>query len=332
MIWFGLKQQWMPLCLEKKISTKPKRLFVLGHPLVIYRIKNQIIALLDRCPHRGFPLSQGKIQGDLLQCQYHGWSFDAKGQCISIPGLVNKTNIKDKCVTAFQTQVKYGLVFVCLEPQETTLPVYDIPALQNKNYHFYSMEFNIKGEILNIIENALDATHTHYVHAGLLRHESKRQMISATLTTNALSAEVCYEGEQKQSGLISTLFESSRKTSIGRFHSPLIAELEYYGHKGLNAAFSFFLSPINDKEHRAFLLISYRNHWFTGPLKKIFFYPFIKAALKQDITILGKLNLNDTFFPNAPIKSTELDILRPHIQRILEGKGDIYKKTIQMEI
>ena len=258
--------------------------------------------------------------------------FDKEGRCVSIPGLVKKTRLDDKCVKAYKTEIKYGLVFVCLDEQEMTLPVYEIPALIQKEYHFHCMEFSVQGDILNLIENVLDATHTHYIHAGLLSQDSKRQRITATLNVNRLMAEVRYEGEQKQTGLISALFEKNRKTSIGRFHFPLIAELEYYGTKDLNAAFSFFLSPVSSKEHRAFLLISFRKHWLTTSLKKLLFIPFIKMALKQDRVILNKLNLNSEFFPKGSIKSTELDILRPHIERILYNEAETHQKTIQMEL
>src|SRR5205823_2801621 len=140
----------------KKITASPQRFIVLGCPLVVYRLKNQIIVLQDRCPHRGVPLSEGRVKGELLQCRYHGWSFDAAGRCVSIPGLVKTTKLDDKCVKAYSTTIKYGLVFVCMEEQETTLPVYEIPALRNKDFHFHCMEFSVHGDILNLIENVLD--------------------------------------------------------------------------------------------------------------------------------------------------------------------------------
>ena len=41
-----------------------------------------------RCPHRAAALSQGVLTpGGLLQCAYHGWSFDGSGACQNIPQL-----------------------------------------------------------------------------------------------------------------------------------------------------------------------------------------------------------------------------------------------------
>lgn len=327
-----LKQQWIPISAVKKISAKPKRFMLFDQPVVIYRVKDTIVALQDKCPHRGVALSLGKIKDDQLQCIYHGWRFNTQGQCVGIPGLLGETNLADKCVPAYPTQEYAGLLFICLKPTEETLALYQIPALAPKHYRAYLMELDIQGDIINVIENTLDATHTHFIHSGLIRNDNKRQTISAKLRVNELCAEVLYEDEQKQSGLLSSLFEKNRGSSIGRFHFPLIAELEYRSTTSLTAAFSFFLSPKQNQEHRAFLLISYRHHWMTSWLKKLLLVPFIKLAIRQDKSILKQQEMNGRHFPNPTYKSTELDLLRPHIERILENKGQVYQKNIQMKV
>lgn len=131
------------------------------------------------------------------------------------------------------TQTYMGLLFVCLNKDESTPPMYKSSAFQAKEYHSHFMQFALQGDVLNIIENTLDATHPHYVHADLLRHDNKRQRVTAKLSVNEHCTEVYYEDEQKQLGLISSLFEKNRQSSVGRFHFPLIAELEYYGKEHL---------------------------------------------------------------------------------------------------
>jgi phenylpropionate dioxygenase-like ring-hydroxylating dioxygenase large terminal subunit len=59
---------------------------ILGEPLVLYRVGGRAVALLDRCPHRLLPLSKGELQDGLLQCGYHGMTFDGDGRCVRIPG------------------------------------------------------------------------------------------------------------------------------------------------------------------------------------------------------------------------------------------------------
>ena len=46
----------------------------------------KVVALDDRCCHRGAPLSMGRIEGDCVRCMYHGMKFEPSGKCIQIPG------------------------------------------------------------------------------------------------------------------------------------------------------------------------------------------------------------------------------------------------------
>ena len=70
---------------------------LLGEPLVIGRTHDGApFALRDICPHRGVPLSAGRLYGpsangcgaDIVECPYHGWKFRLDGQCADIPSLV----------------------------------------------------------------------------------------------------------------------------------------------------------------------------------------------------------------------------------------------------
>src|ERR1700754_1091928 len=67
-----------------------QRVMLLGEPIAIGRMKNgEMFALRDICPHRGVPLSAGKVMADdSVQCPYHGWRFKAGGTCSLIPSLV----------------------------------------------------------------------------------------------------------------------------------------------------------------------------------------------------------------------------------------------------
>ncbi len=57
-----------------------------GVPIVFAKVENQIYAFNDRCPHKGFPLHKGRLEGYMLTCAYHGGKFDIRnGQCLKHP-------------------------------------------------------------------------------------------------------------------------------------------------------------------------------------------------------------------------------------------------------
>src|SRR3569833_3398496 len=74
-------------------SLKPgqmRREMLLGEPVLLGRMKDgAAFAIRDICPHRGVPLSAGKLMADnTVQCPYHGWRFRKDGVCSAIPSLV----------------------------------------------------------------------------------------------------------------------------------------------------------------------------------------------------------------------------------------------------
>lgn len=49
------------------------------HQLAVLRTENDEIHVVDnRCPHEGYPLAQGKLEGCVLTCAWHNWKFDVR--------------------------------------------------------------------------------------------------------------------------------------------------------------------------------------------------------------------------------------------------------------
>lgn len=49
-----------------------------GVPLCLVRLDDHIAAFVDRCPHRGSALSEGRLDGTVLTCATHSWQFDVR--------------------------------------------------------------------------------------------------------------------------------------------------------------------------------------------------------------------------------------------------------------
>jgi nitrite reductase/ring-hydroxylating ferredoxin subunit len=44
----------------------------------LYHVNGQVFAMEDTCPHAGFPLSKGQLDGCVVICEAHGWPFDVR--------------------------------------------------------------------------------------------------------------------------------------------------------------------------------------------------------------------------------------------------------------
>ena len=54
--------------------------------ILFAKVEGKIYAFNNRCPHKGFPLHKGTLEGHTLTCAYHGGQFDVRsGACVKHP-------------------------------------------------------------------------------------------------------------------------------------------------------------------------------------------------------------------------------------------------------
>jgi len=76
--------QWHSICHIDEIPPLGAR--VVQRPgqdnVAVFRTSdNKVFAVVDRCPHKGGPLSAGLVHGHSVACPLHGWVMDlASGQ------------------------------------------------------------------------------------------------------------------------------------------------------------------------------------------------------------------------------------------------------------
>jgi nitrite reductase/ring-hydroxylating ferredoxin subunit len=111
-------KQWYPLVVDILTDrSKPHAHQLLGNDIVLWHDGTNWNAFEDLCPHRGVPLSQGRVEktGELL-CAYHAWRFDGTGQCTSIPQTIDQAKevalMSKTCVKSHPVKVEQGLVWV----------------------------------------------------------------------------------------------------------------------------------------------------------------------------------------------------------------------------
>ena len=76
-----------------------------SHDIVLANVEGDVYALLDRCSHQDFPLSDGELDGDRLECIYHGATFDVcTGRAMGLPAI--------RPVRTFPVEIRDDAVFV----------------------------------------------------------------------------------------------------------------------------------------------------------------------------------------------------------------------------
>jgi len=60
---------------------------LLNESVLIYRTASgALVAMENRCCHRGAPMHLGLREDDCVRCGYHGMKFDSSGTCVEVPG------------------------------------------------------------------------------------------------------------------------------------------------------------------------------------------------------------------------------------------------------
>ncbi|MEZ5719985.1 MAG: nitrite reductase small subunit NirD [Burkholderiaceae bacterium] len=76
-----------------------------GLEVAVFRTESdEVFALLDRCPHKGGPLSQGIVFGHSVACPLHNWTI---GLCDGQAAAPD-----EGCTPKFQVKVEDGQVFL----------------------------------------------------------------------------------------------------------------------------------------------------------------------------------------------------------------------------
>ena len=47
-----------------------------GKVLALFNVGGKFYALDNTCPHRGGPLGEGDLSGNVVTCPWHGWQFN----------------------------------------------------------------------------------------------------------------------------------------------------------------------------------------------------------------------------------------------------------------
>jgi nitrite reductase (NADH) small subunit len=98
--------QWIPICRVEDIPVLGSRRVARDRAcdVAIFRnAEDKVFALLDRCPHKGGPLSQGIVFGESVACPLHNWTIGLADGCAKAPDegctqrFAVKVEARDRC-------------------------------------------------------------------------------------------------------------------------------------------------------------------------------------------------------------------------------------------
>lgn len=106
--------EWKTICKVEDIPMLGARRVrrAQGHEVAVFKnAENKVFALLDRCPHKGGPLSQGIVYGDTVACPLHNWQINLTDGCAQAPDV--------GCAQRFTVRIQDGEVALNAEELST---------------------------------------------------------------------------------------------------------------------------------------------------------------------------------------------------------------------
>jgi len=98
---------WKAICRVEDIPVLGSRRVARAKGMAVAVFRNdqdQVFALLDRCPHRGGPLSQGIVFGTSVACPLHNRVIGLDDGCAKAPD--------EGCTPRFAVRVEAGTVYL----------------------------------------------------------------------------------------------------------------------------------------------------------------------------------------------------------------------------
>ena len=316
------RQWWYPAARSVELGRRPMAITLMDAPLAVFRsVGAAPVALVDRCAHRNYPLSLGRVaSAGTLECGYHGWCYDGAGRCVHVPGLLGGTDpdAPPRRVDTHAAVERDGIVWVWGEPGATpTRPPFALPMLDGASGRVGEVVFrrDLECTMHAAIENALDVPHTAFLHRGIFRGSTPRR-ITAVRRPLPDGVETQYLGEPVGMGPLR--FERTGRTfdHWDRFFLPSIAQVEYAVAGWFRIVATILHLPMSPFRTRAWFVVR-----FTSRLPARALAPIVslrgRQILDQDARALALQTDRIRSFGGERFASTELDMLGVAIWHLL---------------
>jgi vanillate O-demethylase monooxygenase subunit len=176
------KNAWYVAATPEEIDGKPLGRKVCNEQIVFYRgPEGQVAALEDFCPHRGAPLSLGRVCEGKLVCGYHGLEMGCDGKTIAMPGQRVRGF---PAVRTYPVVERHGFIWVWPGDAAKADPakIHPLPWAENPEWAYGGGLYHIACDYRLMIDNLMDLTHETYVHANSIGQKEIDEAAPATKT------------------------------------------------------------------------------------------------------------------------------------------------------
>ena len=156
---------WQAAAYSSEVGRRVLKRTIVETAVLLYRTKTgETVAMEDRCPHRHVPLSLGRLDGDVIECGYHGMRFGPSGACVGIPGQ-DMIPARAK-VTVFPTVEKHTFVWIWMGDAAKADPalVPDFHWMDDDDWAAAEGYHHVEANYRFLVDNLLDLTHETFVH------------------------------------------------------------------------------------------------------------------------------------------------------------------------
>jgi len=161
-----IRNAWYVAALSSEVGRELLERRLLGTSVVLYRTEAGLPVILNnRCVHRSFPLSKGRLVGDDVICGYHGMVYAPSGQCVGMPALANAPS--HACVDSYPVVEKAPFIWVWMGDRDKASHdlIPDTHWLDHSAWKTVGGHFNFHSNYVAMHENLLDQTHFSILHA-----------------------------------------------------------------------------------------------------------------------------------------------------------------------
>ena len=251
------------------------------------------------CPHLGAdlgPESGGRVCAGRLVCPFHGYEYDASGQCVATPYASPPRSAR---LRVFETREICGLVFAWWGIQGRE-PQWSLPADSPEQTGWSRIEVQsvrFPGHPQDTTENSVDLAHLRYVHG----YDSVRRVAPVSIQGHILESDFDFVTRRKILKGLSIQLEVSASTLVCGLGYSLVSIREHS--IGMDLRLWILATPVDGEIIELSLASQVREirnpkRWVAGlgflpvrfraPVMNKFMSAFQKRDVLQDVAIWSR--------------------------------------------